>query len=328
MLSSVVRFGLAAALLASVALAQEKGKWVNITEGPAGKIAAEFGTKKPPFGWPTAGVAVDPASGDLYVVFSDHGLHKSADQGATFERVDGKTVGGRCETGYALNFDPAGKRLMCFMIYGSSARTDDAGKTFAKSGTSHLDFGAVDWEDTGKTMLSFRHEKAGMLCLTTDAGATWKDLDKGFKGLGVIDSKTLLATKGAGILRSTDAGATWETVSDAKVKSPTARVFKGVAYWAADKGFVISRDQGKTWTPEWTVDAVHGPWFGKTADHVMVVGSKGFHESRDGGKTWTVVAPLPTGFTVGLVGPNYAWDPHADIFYASSMGKHTFQFRR
>ena len=75
------------------------------------------------------------------------------------------------------------------------------------------------------------------------------------------------------------------------------------------------------------VDASHGPFFG-TAQHFVVVGKTGFSETRDGGQTWQVVAPLPAGFGINRVGPNYAWDSRADIFYASTMTKPTFKFER
>ena len=86
---------------------------------------------------------------------------------------------------------------------------------------------------------------------------------------------------------------------------------------------------GATWTPLGAdLDAVLGPYFGKSESHFMVVGKKGFQETKDGGKTWQVAAPLPAGFGVGRVGPNYAWDHQANIFYASSMTKPTFKFER
>ena len=106
-------------------------------------------------------------------------------------------------------------------------------------------------------------------------------------------------------------------------------VREGVAYWATDKGLLTSTDQGKSWSVTGgSVSCVHGPYWGKKADHVVVVGKAGFHESTDGGKTWKIVAPLPDGFKVGGVGPNYAWDPVHDVFYASSMGKDTFRWTR
>ena len=94
--------------------------------------------------------------------------------------------------------DPDGRRLFCFMIYGSSAMTLDGGKSWMKSKVSHLDFGWVDWDDTGKRVLALRHEAGGMLTTSDDGGATWKDLEKGFNGCGVFDRKTFVATKAKG----------------------------------------------------------------------------------------------------------------------------------
>ena len=299
-------------------------EWVNISDS----VTA---TLKPGYAGPTAGVTVDRASGDVYFVVSDQGLWKSSDHGQTFARVDEKNIGGRCETGWALNFDPNGQRLFCFMIYGSSALTTDGGKTWAKSKVSHLDFGAVDWEDTGKRLLALRHESGGMLTTSDDGGATWKDLEKGFSGLGVFDSKTFVGTKEKtkGIFRSTDAGATWAQVSDHTPFGAVPVVFKGTGYWATGKGLLTSTDKGATWSPlGGAVDASFGPFFGKDATHFVVVGKSGFQETKDGGQTWQAAAPLPAGFNAGRVGPNYAWDPKVNIFYASTMTKPTFKLAR
>ena len=327
----MLRFGsmILVMAFAAASLAQdaklEKGKWTAISNPTLAKIEK--------IGYPgkTAGVTVDPATGDVFMVMPDNGMWKSSDHGETFARVDDKKIGGRCETGYALNFDPAGKRLMCFMIYGSSALTDDGGKTWTASKTSHLDFGAVDWHATGKVYLALRHEKNGILTLSTDAGQTWTDLQPGFSHVGVISGKVLLACKekGKAILRSTDGGQNWSEVSDLV---PTARVMlvcDKTCYWASNKGLLTSKDEGQTWeVMASSPPCAFGPYFGKTAEEMMVVNKDGFHESTDGGKNWKPVAPLPEGFNVGLVGPNYAWDAQANILYASSMGKDTLRFVR
>lgn len=323
------------ALPGSAAFAQ-KGQWVNVSDG----VIAQLQKDGKKIGYPglTAGVTCDPATGDVYMVVCDQGLWKSVDGAATFQRVDGKAIGGRCETGFALDFDPAGGRLACFMIYGTCASTPDAGKTWAAWKTNHLDFGATDWEVTGKTHLGLRHESGGILCLSTDDGQTWKNLgkqaadkkvpkeDREYTALGVFDANTLLASRGTGILRSTDAGEHWAKVSDAKLAAPVMRVHKGIGYWMSDEGVLASKDKGATWAVEWPVKAVFGPYFGKDDRQILVVGKEGFVRSVDGGMTWKVGAPLPSGFTVNRVGPNYAWDSIHDVYYASSMGKPTLKF--
>src|SRR5215831_12146941 len=132
------RFGRLAALAflffvaeALSARADEKGKWVSISD----EVITKFGREGKKIGWPglTGGVGVDPTTGDVYMMVCDNGLWKSTDQGKTFERVDGGAIGGRCETGFALDIDPVGKRIACFPVYGPAALSLDAGKTWQKS---------------------------------------------------------------------------------------------------------------------------------------------------------------------------------------------------
>jgi hypothetical protein len=308
-------------LLASTALAAE---WVNISDSVTATV-------KPGYAGPTAGIAVDRADGAVFLVVNDQGLWRSADRGANFARCDGKAIGGRCETGWALQADPAGKQLACFMIYGESAMTVDGGTSWTKFKTSHLDFGAVDWADTGRRLLAFRHESGGMLTTSEDGGASWNDLAKGFSGCGVVDRKTFLATKEKepGIFRSSDAGATWTKVSEQKPTAGVPVVFQKNIYWPTGKGVLVSRDQGPTWGDFGApVEATHGPFFDTSETHCVVVGKSGWNESTDGGKTWRAIAPLPPGFTGNRVGPNYAWDSQANILYASTMTKPAFKLQR
>ena len=315
-------------ILASAAAESEKGKWLPISDG----ILAQLETEKLKVGYPgaTAGITVDRASGEVFVVICDQGLWKSADQGATFARVDKKAIGGRCETGFALDADPAGKRLMCFMIYGASALTSDGGATWSASTLSHLDFGAVDWSTaSATTMISVKHESGDEGVLTKDAGKTWASLGKGFKQVGIFPGGVLMAGKGDGIQRSEDGGATWTKVAAFKPAGLTMRTYNGVGYWTTADGVQTSRDAGRTWAMLGApVKAYYGPYLGKAAGHLVVVGKDGISETSDAGATWTIVAPLPPGFTVGFTGPNFAWDAQAGIFYASSMGKPALRFVR
>lgn len=324
MIRGAAQFSFALSLLVSLVANAGNAEWINISDSVTAQV-------KPGYAGPTAGVTVDPASGDVFMVVNDQGLWKSSDHGATFARIDDKNIGGRCETGWALNFDPAGQRLFCFMIYGSSAMTTDGGKTWAKSKVSHLDYGSVDWGDTGQRLLAIRHESGGMLTTSDDGGATWKDLEKGFNNCGVFDRNTFVTTKAKekGIFRSTDVGATWTQVSSNTPAAAVPVVFKGNGYWATGKGILMSKDKGATWSELGPpVDASFGPLFGKDENHFVVVGRSGFSETKDGGKTWQPAAPLPAGFGVNRVGPNYAWDVKKDIFYASTMTKPTFKYQR
>src|SRR5947207_3403247 len=94
-------------ICSTAARAEDKGQWKAVSESVLSQV-------KPGYPGKTAGVAVDPINGDLYMVVCDQGIWKSVDHGDNFKRVDGKAIGGRCETGFALDADPAGNRLMCF----------------------------------------------------------------------------------------------------------------------------------------------------------------------------------------------------------------------
>ncbi len=310
------------------------GEWKVISAEVTQKLA-DAGEQKG-FLDKSGGIAVDAKTGDVFMVMCDAGLWKSSDQGETFTRVDDGKVHGRCETNFSLNPDPAGGRLMCFMIYGGSALTTDGGKTFSESKTSHLDYGAVDWEATGKTMLADRHESGHMLTLSRDAGATWTDLGKGFDGclVGVFDGDTLIASKGEGILRSTNGGGEWKKVSDAKTVSAVVKVRDGVGYVLSDEGLLVTKDKGATWMRQGSpVQAMAGPYFGKIASHLLVVGNDGVLETTDGGETWKNIAALPPDYPrIAQLGrgaqPSFAFDPARNILYASFMGKPAYKMQR
>lgn len=323
---SIIRIvvALCAIVLAHTA---DKGAWAPISDNLLAQVTAQ-GLK---IGYPgqTAGVTIDRATGAVGVIVCDHGLWQSTDQGATWTRRDGKALGGRCETGFALDADPAGGRLMGFMIYGASALTLDGGKTWSPSGLSHLDFGAVDWSDpAARTMIAVKHESGDEAVLTRDAAKSWTSLGKGFKAVGIFPNGVLMANRGAGIERSED-GTSWHKVADLKPTGLAMRVLDGIGYWTSDAGVLVSGDSGRSWKVLGSpVKAWYGPYLGKDDRHLVVVGREGVHETTDAGATWKTVAPLPPGFTVGFVGPNFAWDAKNDVFYASSMGKPAYLFRR
>jgi photosystem II stability/assembly factor-like uncharacterized protein len=108
-------------------------------------------------------------------------------------------------------------------------------------------------------------------------------------------------------------------------------IFRGTGYWCAGPDILVTKDKGANWSPlshDKEISAFYGPFFGKIEKHFVVVGKNGFLETKDGGTTWATAAPLPAGFDASRVGPNYAWDPKNDIFYASRMTKPTFKYQR
>ncbi len=313
-----------------------KDSWKDIS-APVLERLQEDGRK---IDWPggTAGVAVDPASGAVFMVVPGQGIWKSTDQGGTFARVDEGVISGRCETAFSLQVDSAGGRLDCFMLDGTCGMTTDGGKTWA--GFAGLgrnwDYAAVDWSSGEvKHILGARHETGGEVFLSRDGGKSWQRLfaDPEFErtgGLGICDERTLVYTmKGRGIQRSTDSGKTWTRVSELEPCGRVVCVRKGAAYWLSPRGLLVSRDQGATWTRHGAaVDASIGPYFDPRNEKRMAVGgAAGIYESADGGESWRRVAALPAEFDLPKAGwySNVAWDPRRGIYYASRMGRATYR---
>jgi photosystem II stability/assembly factor-like uncharacterized protein len=320
-----------------VSLANAEPSWVNVSDKTVND--AEASGKKLPWPGGTAGVVCDPLNGDVYMVLAGGGLWKSSDHGQSFARVGAGAVGGRCETSFALNMDPAGGRLACFMLDGKCAITPDGGKTWQPMADlgRNWDYAAVDWsEKSVANILGERHEVGGEVYLSTDGGRNWKLLfkDKAFDrvgGLGIFDAKTLVRTwPGHGIERSTDAGATWTKVSELQPNGRVAKVNKQIAYWLCLDGLLASKDKGLTWEKlgEQCPGSI-GPMFDCNNDeHLAIAGSEGIFVTKDRGRSWTRVAPLPAKFDVPKTGgwfTNIGWDPTANLFYASRMGQPTFR---
>jgi hypothetical protein len=273
------------------------------------------------------------------MIIAGQGVWKSTDQGKSFVRCDDGAVGGRCETAYSLNFDPAGRRLACFMLDGKGAWTGDAGRTwhgFTDVGRN-WDYAAVDWSTPEvKSIFAALHESGGQVMYSNDGGRTWQKLlyDAEFDksgGLGIFGEKTLVYTqKQKGIQRSTDAGHTWTKVSDLQPIGRVVQVLDGTAYWLGREGLLTSTDQGVSWKVQGTpVDASIGPLFdAKNSRRMVVAGVKGIARTTDGGETWrTIVDKLPPGADIPKPGwySNVAWDPVHDVFYVSKMGKPTYR---
>ena len=312
--------------------ASGKGAWTVISERLLADLEKEG--KKPAYPGMTTGVTVDRTTGEAFVFIPGHGVWRTLDKGARFERIDGGKIGGRCETGWTVNMDPAGKRMACFMLDGLSGVTLDGGKTWTSLGGMGRgwDYAAVDWTARDpKVIFALKHESGGEFYLSADCGATWKKLgaDPKIQGVGLASAGTLLLHRGMGIERSVDGGTTWTRVSDLTPKSRVPVMFEGGVYWAGAEGLIVSRDEGKTWAVQGApADAVMGPFFGKTSQDMVVVGKQGFLATTDGGKSWKPAAPLPSPKTrVDWFG-NFAWDPQGDVFYFANMAQPAWKFER
>ncbi len=310
--------------------------WINISD-PLIAAVTNSGTR---IKWPgnTGGIAVDRTTGNVFLEVCNLGLWKSTDHGRNFIRVAEGKISGRCEFGYAINCDPAGSRIACFMLDGTCGMTLDGGKTwqpFAPMGRN-WDYGAVDWaEPQAKSILAARHESGGEMYISSDAGTSWHLIGKHpeLTSVGIFDSLTLVADRKDGIVRSSDGGSSWTNVSDFHPVGRVAVCFNGLTYWLAQEGIISSSDLGATWQRVGaTVDAAWGPLFGKNSQQILVADLQGFLKTVDGGKTWERIAPMPP-FQGGLV-PKLAgqfitigWDPNDNILYASRMGSAAYRLQ-
>jgi hypothetical protein len=329
-------------VFAGVGYSQEKsdsaaskgGQWVDISAKVIQSLASEG--KKIGYPGKTAGIAVDRVTGDVFMVIPDQGIWRSSDHGGFFTRVDGGKIGGRCETGFALNFDPLGKRLACFMLDGPSGYTLDGGKTWQsmQGNQRGWDAGSVHWSAKKPVnIFALRHECGGEIYTSNEMGKSWELKGKAFASVGIFDAKTFVATreKEQGIFRTTDGGESWTKVSELQPAGRDIRILKGAAFWTSGKGLLVSRDRGATWSIQGKeVECSFGPYFGKDEMHIVVVGKNGFFQTTNGAREWEQVAPLPPEYSVTIPGwfLNFGWDPHADIFYASCMGKPAYKYQR
>jgi photosystem II stability/assembly factor-like uncharacterized protein len=332
--TAVVLVAIACAWQVVLGSLRQPDGWVRISDGILTELGKTHLASSDPYAIKTAGISVDRTTGDVYMLANNIGICKSTDQGQTFKLVSGTAVGGRFETCGGINIDPAGGRLMCFAIYGPSGYSGDAGKTWIPSALSHLDFGAVDWSDSGKALLAVAHESGGKLMFSRDSGGNWISLGSGHWGAGLFNRNILVTSdlQGAGIVRSTDGGVTWGKVSDEPLAAPVMVQFKRVGYWLGEHGLLASRDQGASWRVVAPLPggAAVGPLFGADERHIVVGTPDGLYESKDAGKTWSLVAPLAPEITVLKYGKyaTYGWDPVHNIFYASQMAKPGYRLRR
>ena len=296
--------------------------------------------------WPggCSGVVVNRTNGDVTIKVVGLGLWRSSDQGANWERIDGETISGRDETGWATSVDQnAPGRLASFSLDGSAGWTVDGRnwKKFTSLGRN-WDFGSVDWAaPSPQTIMAAKHETTppGEVYLTQDGGVIWTKLSIHLAGrsdrlsmAGVMDARTLIYRNGKGIHRSTDSGATWTKVSPITPQTRIPVLFQGAHFLGGTNGLLVSMDKGATWQPQGAaVNIWQGPFFGRDKKEMLIVGKDGAFVTRDAGDTWKKVAslkPKQSGFvfTPGWFGC-YAWDPLKNVLYASSMANPVYKLQ-
>lgn len=317
-------------------------QWTDVSSGLLARLT-NSGAK---IEWPggCSGVVVNRTTGIVTIKVVGLGLWRSADQGANWVRIDGETISGRDETGWATSVDPGSpERIASFSLDGTAGWTTDGirWQRFTSLGRN-WDFGSVDWATpVPKTIIAAKHETTppGEVYVTTDGGMAWNRLSIHLTGnrdrvsmVGALGAKTLIYCNGEGIQRSTDLGATWTKVSPENPQTRIPVTFRGAHFLGGANGLIVSRDKGETWKVEGgTVNIWQGPFFGRDEKEMLVVGKDGVFLTRDEGKSWKHVADLKAKesgflFTANWFG-SYAWDPVNNLLYASSMGNAVYQLK-
>lgn len=281
-------------------------------------------------------------NGEVTIKVVGCGLWRSKDLGKTWVQVDGDVIGGRDETGWASTADPnQPNRMASFSLDGGAGwcLEEASWRKFATLGRN-WDYGSVDWgASSPRTIIAAKHETSppGEVYLSSDGGVTWKQLsihltDKRDRPsvVGAMGGEVLIYSRGEGILRSTNSGASWHPVSSVNPQTRIPVLFQGAHYLGTATGLLVSRDQGVSWqTQGGAVSIWLGPFFGRDAQEMLVVGEQGAFVTRDAGSTWKQVASLKPkeggfAFSVNWFGC-YAWDPLHNLLYASAMGNPVYQ---
>ncbi len=296
--------------------------------------------------WPggCSGVVVDRTNGDVTIKVVGLGLWRSSDQGHKWRQIDGQTVSGRDETGWATSVDQnAPSRMASFSLDGSAGWTaDGASWKRLKDLGRNWDFGSVDWAAPDpKTILGAKHETTppGEVYVTQDGGATWEQLSIHLAGksdrlsmAGVLNATTFIYSNGDGIHRSTDGGETWTKVSPVNPQTRIPVLFNNAHYLGSVDGLLVTKDLGTNWQPQGaTVNIWLGPYFGRDEKEMMVVGKDGIFLTKDAGESWKQVAALKPKERDFVFTPNwfgcYAWDPVNHVLYASAMGNPVYKLK-
>ena len=295
--------------------------------------------EKPGYGG-LCGVAVDHATGHVFVNVSDRGVFRSADQGKTWER-HGPAIKGRTETPGCLQFDPTGKtkRLVMATVYGGPVVVGSADKgewrTLDKASV-HVDWCAVNWTDPDLAfLLAFKHEANGLVLRSRDGGKSFDEIGKGHGPAWVFDADTAVVAlakskdrpKG-GLLRTTDGGKTFQPAGDYAPAFPP-RWHGDALYWLADGAIIRTTDRAATWTKLADLkDGRCGPVFGKDAKHLFVLTGAGVVESTDGGATWAKAVAVPKDLKGVSALTWLDYDPVNDLLYVMKMTSELYKLAR
>jgi photosystem II stability/assembly factor-like uncharacterized protein len=303
-------------------------------------VTAELLAREKPGYGGLCGVAVDHATGHVFVNVSDRGVFKSTDQGKTWER-HGPAVKGRTETPGCMQLDPTGKtkRILMATVYGGPiavGSTDKADWQTLDKKSVHVDWCAADWTDPDlKFLIAFKHEAGGLLLRSRDGGKSFDEIGKGHGPAWVFDADTAVVAlakskdkpKG-GLLRTTDGGKTFVPAGDYTPLYPP-RWHADALYWLSDGALISTTDRGATWKKLGDLkDGRCGPVFGKDSKHMFVLTGAGVVESADGGATWGKPLAVPKELKGVSQLTWLDYDPAHDVLYVMKMTSELYKLPR
>jgi hypothetical protein len=297
-------------------------------------------TEKPGYGG-LSGLAVDPATGTVYIDLSDKGIYRSTDQGQSFQRMTTTPLKGRTEWPGCLQIDPTGKskKMLIALVYGAPiGLSDDAGAAFKQMSpkANHVDWAAIDWTDPEhKFVLTLKHESGDLLLASDDGGKNFREVGKGYGPAFIFDGKTAVVAQAKnktqpkpGLLRTTDGAKTFQPCGEYFARA-LPRWRDGKLYWVVEGALIVSADQGASWKKLGALkDGRYGPIFGKTEQHVLVLTGAGIVESKDGGATWGPPLAVPKELKGVSALTWFDYDPGNEVLYVMKMTSDLYRLKR
>jgi hypothetical protein len=282
-------------------------KWVNVTGNLLTLATMSAGDQGP---GDLSFVSAQPGSARLIAGVARAGLFATVDGGTTWTKLGtgaGSATINHGPTSIVYDPDHAGV-FWESGIYGDGVfHTADDGVTFQRLGDiSHNDRVSVDFSDPERKLLvAGPHEATQKLFKSTNGGTSWEDIGSklpagsSFSTLPlIIDTQNWLvgSAQGGGtwgVFRTADGGQSFASVSSEGPAGWPLTASDGAIYWslAADKGLIVSHDQGKSWTK-----AAAGPlqpFSGGLCElpdgRVVALGQTHLLASADQGKSWQEV---------------------------------------